>query len=420
MTTSQDRGSTIRSENGRGLQVSRRDVVQGAGALAVSAAVGSASTGRAARAEVPGKVGHVTTSDGVSLHYLEAGEGKPILMIPGWSQTAEQFKYQLTGLADRYRVIAVDMRGHGESDKPEFGYKISRLAKDTHDLIHALELDEVNILGHSMGCSVIWNYWDMFGPERLSKLLLIDQMPMITSNPGWSEAEKAAAGSIFTPQSLYETINALAGPEGVETTRGFVGNMVTKSIAEDEKTWIIERNLRMPRQHAATLLYNHSTNDWRDLIPASMRQRSSSAAGSASCPGSPRSGSASRSRARASRSSRRRTAATTSCSSRVTTSSTTSSPTSSADQLRERRAKGGSAADGFVASPGQLPWAATAGGPPEAGVAGRSGSYSGHHGVRATIRSMVGAAGSPPGADLAFDPVSLRRRSRRGRSGCGA
>ena len=39
-------------------------------------------------------------------------------MIPGWSQTAEQFKYQLSGLSDRYRVIAVDMRGHGESDNP--------------------------------------------------------------------------------------------------------------------------------------------------------------------------------------------------------------------------------------------------------------------------------------------------------------
>ncbi len=48
-------------------------------------------------------------------------------------------------------MIAVDMRGHGESDKPEFGYKIGRLAKDTHDLIQALDLDEVNILGHSMG-----------------------------------------------------------------------------------------------------------------------------------------------------------------------------------------------------------------------------------------------------------------------------
>jgi non-heme chloroperoxidase len=212
-------------------------------------------------------VGHVTTSDGVSLYYLEAGSGKPILMIPGWSQSAAQFRHQVEGLSDRYRVIAVDMRGHGESDKPDHGYKISRLAKDLRDMIEALDLQEVNILGHSMGSSVIWNYYDLYGPDRLSKLLLIDQMPMITSNPAWSEGEKVASGAIFTPQSLYETINALAGPDGVETTRGFIGNMVTESIPEADKEWIIQRNLRMPRQYAATLLYNHATQDWRDLIP---------------------------------------------------------------------------------------------------------------------------------------------------------
>jgi pimeloyl-ACP methyl ester carboxylesterase len=269
MTTIPHDGSTRHADDGRGLNLSRREVVKGAGALAVGAAVGPTATvaGRAARAQAPGEVGHVTTSDGVSLSYLEAGSGKPILMIPGWSQTAEQFKHQLAGLSDRYRVIAVDMRGHGESDKPDFGYKISRLAKDTYDLIHALDLEEVNILGHSMGSSVIWNYYDLFGPERLSKLLLIDQMPMITSNPTWPEEERINSGAIFNPQSLYETINALAGPDGVETTRGFIGNMVTKAIPEADKAWIIERNLRMPREHAATLLYNHSTQDWRDLIP---------------------------------------------------------------------------------------------------------------------------------------------------------
>ena len=265
--TIRDQGSSAQCadrEDGLG----RRDVIKGAGALALAATVGSAAlASRTASAQVPGEIGHVTTSDGVSLHYFEAGSGKPILMIPGWSQTAEQFKHQIAGLSDRYRVIAVDMRGHGEADKPEFGYKISRLAKDVHDMIHALDLEEVNILGHSMGSSVIWNYYDLYGPERLSKLLLIDQMPMITSNPAWSEEERIASGAIFTPQSLYETINALAGPDGVETTRGFIGNMVTKSIADDEKTWIIERNLTMPRQHAATLLYNHATQDWRDLIP---------------------------------------------------------------------------------------------------------------------------------------------------------
>jgi pimeloyl-ACP methyl ester carboxylesterase len=267
MTNRDDGSSTAVASGEDGFR--RRDVVTGAGVLALTAAVGSTLplASRPARAQMPGQVGHVTTSDGVSLYYLEAGSGKPILMIPGWSQTAEQFKYQLSGLSDRYRVIAVDMRGHGESDKPEFGYKISRLAKDVHDTIQELDLNEVNILGHSMGSSVIWDYYDMFGPERLSKLLLIDQMPMITSNPAWPEQERIDSGAIFTPQSLYETINALAGPDGVETTRGFIGNMVTKSIPQDEKDWIIERNLRMPRQHAATLLYNHSTQDWRDLIP---------------------------------------------------------------------------------------------------------------------------------------------------------
>jgi len=258
--------STVRESPAHG---TRRDVLKGAGAAALTAAAASTPgiATRTAHAQAPGEAGHVTTSDGVSLYYLEAGSGRPILMIPGWSQTAEQFRHQLEGLSDRYRVIALDMRGHGESDKPEFGYKISRLAKDVRDVIEALDLDEVNILGHSMGSSVIWNYYDMYGPDRLSKLLLIDQMPMITSNPAWSEEERVSSGAIFNPQSLYETINALAGPDGVETTRGFIGNMVTKSIPDADKEWIIERNLRMPRQHAATLLYNHGTQDWRDLIP---------------------------------------------------------------------------------------------------------------------------------------------------------
>jgi len=267
-TRGEDQFTTRDRANDR-LRLSRRGVVKGAGALAAAAAMGSAMTGASstARAAAPGKVGHVTTSDGVSLHYLEAGSGKPLLMIPGWSQTAEQFKHQVAGLSDRYHVIALDMRGHGESDKPDHGYKIDRLAKDVRDVIYALNLTDVNILGHSMGCSVIWNYWDLWGPDRLSKLLLIDQMPMITSNPAWSEQEIAEAGCIFTPESLYATVNDLAGPNGVEVTRGFIGNMVTKTASEEVKNWIIERNLRMPRQHAATLLYDHSTTDWRDTIP---------------------------------------------------------------------------------------------------------------------------------------------------------
>ena len=209
----------------------------------------------------------ITTTDGARLSYTETGTGETLLLIPGWSQTAEQFKYQIEGLSKKYHVIALDMRGHGESEDVAYGYRISRLSKDVHEVITQLGLEDVVLLGHSMGCSVIWSYWDLFGSQHLSKLILVDQMPFITSNSGWSAEELEAAGAIFDPETLYGTINALAGPDSTAVTEGFVGGMVTESISAEEKAWIIERNFTMPRAHAATLLYNHSTQDWRDVIP---------------------------------------------------------------------------------------------------------------------------------------------------------
>ena len=74
----------------------------------------------------------VRTSDGVRLNLIEAGEGEVLLLLPGWSQSAALFRHQLEGLSDRYRVIALDWRGHGDSEKIETGYRISRLAMDLH------------------------------------------------------------------------------------------------------------------------------------------------------------------------------------------------------------------------------------------------------------------------------------------------
>jgi len=63
----------------------------------------------------------ITISSGVTLRYQEAGAGKPSVMLPGWSQSEAEFKYQMNALAEGRRVIALDMRGHGESDKPAGG-----------------------------------------------------------------------------------------------------------------------------------------------------------------------------------------------------------------------------------------------------------------------------------------------------------
>jgi non-heme chloroperoxidase len=207
------------------------------------------------------------TNDEVRLHYLEAGAGKPIVLVHGISQTAEQFKFQIESLRDRYRVIALDLRGHGESEKVNFGLKIHRLAQDLREALLATNADDVTVLGHSMGCTVIWAYWKLFGADRLGKIILIDQPPMLTSNPAWTPEEREAAGSLYTPAALWEAANTLAGPDGEAFARAFIGITVTRNCPEDVKEWMIQCTARMPRKDAATLLLNLGCQDWRDTIP---------------------------------------------------------------------------------------------------------------------------------------------------------
>ena len=212
----------------------------------------------------------VMTDDGTDLHFISKGKGKPLIMIPGWSQTAAMYQSQIDALSDQYRCIAIDMRGHGDSEKVAHGYRIQRLAADLRAFIYYEDLNDVTLMGHSMGCSVIWSYWDMFSGDRVAKVILVDQAPTVTSQPGWSDDQKAEAGAIFDPPTLYGIAAGLSGPDGVKTTEGFFapeGIFFTKAFPPDQRKWALEQNLKFPRKHAAELLLNHCTQDWRDVIP---------------------------------------------------------------------------------------------------------------------------------------------------------
>jgi pimeloyl-ACP methyl ester carboxylesterase len=209
-----------------------------------------------------------TLRDGTQLSYLESGRGRPVVMIPGWSQTASMFNDQLIALSENYHVIAVDMRGHGESDKPAHGYRIARLASDLHELLNGLELKEATLVGHSMGCSVIWSHWDLYGKHRTHSMILVDQAPCTTFGTNWTDAQKAEAGAIFSPQALQETAEALAGPGGDRVTAGLINDMFfTKTYPNEKLEFALTQNLKFPRAQAAALLVDHCMQDWRDTIP---------------------------------------------------------------------------------------------------------------------------------------------------------
>jgi non-heme chloroperoxidase len=201
------------------------------------------------------------------LSYIRQGRGRPIVLLHGLSQCAEGFKHQIGPLSAQYDVIAVDQRSHGESQKVSCGLKISRLARDLYELLTDLDLNEVVLLGHSMGSSVIWCYIDLFGPQRLSKIILVDQSPFLTSDPNWTQQELEDSGAIFTAKQVVDTVAALRSKEAEQVVRQIIDGMVTQHATPEMKEWIVQCSLKMPRHLAGTLAYNHWHMDWRDLIP---------------------------------------------------------------------------------------------------------------------------------------------------------
>jgi len=101
------------------------------------------------------------------------------------------FKKNIPALSRKYRIIAPDLRGHGQSEKPESGYHVSRLAMDLRELIMHLEnQDEFHSpiigLGASLGCTILWSYAELFTSSAFSYMIFVDQAPLQNSSlDGW-------------------------------------------------------------------------------------------------------------------------------------------------------------------------------------------------------------------------------------------
>ena len=146
------------------------------------------------------RAGEVTTNDGVRLHYVEAGTGPDLLLVSGWTLTAELWRHQIEEFWSTHHVVAYDHRGHGQSDHPPYGYRMARLAADAHEVIEALGLSDITVVANSMGCGVAFAYWDLYRDERLRRLVLIDEPPALSSQPDWPQGMAAEVGTPHTAE----------------------------------------------------------------------------------------------------------------------------------------------------------------------------------------------------------------------------
>jgi len=118
------------------------------------------------------------TSNGVKLAYDERGSGSPALVfIHGWTCNRSFFAPQVEHFAKRHRVVSVDLRGHGESDKPQGPYPVSAYAADVAHVIAELKLGKVIAVGHSMGGIAVLQLAAAH-PDRVAGIVMVDPAPL--------------------------------------------------------------------------------------------------------------------------------------------------------------------------------------------------------------------------------------------------
>ena len=196
--------------------------------------------------------GYVRANDGVRLYYDEAGYGRHVILIHGGGLSNVWWRRNFPVLAERFHVIAPDTRGCGRSDRPAWGHRTARYAKDVRDIIEALDLHDVTLVGWSIGTRTTYSYLELFGSDRLRGAVLVDETVHITlhdppepgkpQQPGESDEDfnHRWLASMFAPESLDR-------------------------LTAEEQAWMVGSQTDTPGSE--TLGADYLAQDWRPLCP---------------------------------------------------------------------------------------------------------------------------------------------------------
>jgi non-heme chloroperoxidase len=116
---------------------------------------------------------YIEVEPNVCLHITDAGEGRPIVLIPGWPLSDEMYEYQYNDLINKnFRVIGITLRGFGKSDKPYGAYNYDIHASDIKKVLSKLDIKDAVLAGFSMGGAIAIRYVSAYKGAHVSKLAL--------------------------------------------------------------------------------------------------------------------------------------------------------------------------------------------------------------------------------------------------------
>jgi len=183
-----------------------------------------------------------TTSDGVKIHFMEAGSGKPIVFIPGWTMPAWIWEKQIAEFSKKYHVVAVDPRSQGESDKPTRGHIPETRARDYKELVDHLALKQPVLVGWSMGCGELMKYAEQFGTDNVAGFVLVDGML-------WDKPNSQMFGMMSGWMNQLQQ-------DRRKQAEGFVRTMFKRPQSEDYIKRLVDASVQVPADTAVVLIYD--------------------------------------------------------------------------------------------------------------------------------------------------------------------
>jgi pimeloyl-ACP methyl ester carboxylesterase len=157
--------------------------------------------------------------DAIRVHYQNYGEGKDaIVFIHGWSCNLNFWKANILAFTKQSRVIAIDLPGHGESDKPQITYSMDLFARAIDAVLTDAKVERATLVGHSMGTPVIRQFYRKY-PNKTRALVIVDGMLRAPN---------------ITPEQIKQFIEPLQGANYIEQVERMIGSM-SQNI-KDKKT----------------------------------------------------------------------------------------------------------------------------------------------------------------------------------------
>jgi non-heme chloroperoxidase len=225
--------------------------------LTIFAAVWAVAPGAGASMS---KSGFVTSTDGMKIHYIEAGRPKAtsgvqpsILFIPGWTMPAWIWQQQIDHFGAKYHVVAIDPRCQGESSQTSEGLDPAQMARDIKAVVDQLHLAPVVLVGWSMAVVETLSYVDQFGTRGVAGLVFVDEL----------------AGG-FAPGEAEQDFSLLKGllDDRKKTADYFVRKIqFHKPQPEEYIQRVIQASLGVPTASAAALLVGRFAADYRAVLP---------------------------------------------------------------------------------------------------------------------------------------------------------